>query len=587
MDASAMNAEKTAVALLLILIIGLTPLISAKGVQKLVPRDEFLYVYFSHVLNDFEYSLRYALENNSYGLTLANTTLSRLALIREEAVYYRSHGVNARVMNILPPFYRFSQDLVTLDELIKEYYTKKDPAVAAEITQTVGDMENALGEIRSMRLFNGTEVLRFDTAKVESYLRRIADTVRPKRPKIKGLTLRVTDDKPILNETVTFFGATPENGTVTLVITRENSSVIYLLNASKGFFSTSHTFDELGNYTTYAIQGNTTSGRIRITVQKIPTTIIVTGRTSALINTILTLRGELVDYYGRPLPNRTVLVNGTPVVTDASGAFSRNYTSRTPATIRVPLKFGGDETHTGTATQVILTFSRMPTAITLRGPENLTVGREGKFSGVITPPLNATLTVYVNGTPFMNVKAVNGSFSFTIRPRKSGKLRLYATFPGDTLHGKATSNVLLVTVLPKESNMARYALVLLVMAAIGVVFIAGKRRIRPAPQGSPTGRPPRSPHEGKRPVEGTEPSVPEDVGEAYTMLRRLLKDRLRVPESLTPRETLRTLRDWEGLEDLRRATMVHERYVYGGASLSERELTEFREAVKGLMGVLT
>ncbi|WP_054840625.1 hypothetical protein [Thermococcus peptonophilus] len=212
----------TVAALLIVLIIGSSPFIAARGVQKPVPpRDEFLYTYFSQVLERFGDSLKYTLNGDPYGLTLANTTLYELDLLREEIIYYQSRGgVNGKASEVLPPpFYSFSRNLVILDELMLEYYNTSDPALVVGIRNTARDMESILREIENITLLNGDEVLRFDTRKVDSYLRRVIETVSSRKPRITNLTLSVTDNRPILNETVTFFGgATPENGTLTLII---------------------------------------------------------------------------------------------------------------------------------------------------------------------------------------------------------------------------------------------------------------------------------------------------------------------------------------------------------------------------------
>ncbi|WP_054840626.1 hypothetical protein [Thermococcus peptonophilus] len=129
-----------------------------------------------------------------------------------------------------------------------------------------------------------------------------------------------------------------------------------------------------------------TSNKVHIQVRKIPTSFIVTGETSAVINTTLTLKAKLVDYYGNALANRTVLVDGVPIMTDENGTLSRDYFSPIPAVITVPpLEFEGDKTHDGTATNVTLVFRKIAVSISLAGPDSITAGKTGKFHGTMTP----------------------------------------------------------------------------------------------------------------------------------------------------------------------------------------------------------
>jgi hypothetical protein len=62
-----------------------------------------------------------------------------------------------------------------------------------------------------------------------------------------------------------------------------------------------------------------------------------------------------------------------------------------------------------------------------------------------------------------------------------------------------------------------------------------------------------------------------------------MKETLGLGESLTPREVLNALRDWELHGELEMVTALHERVVYGGMSPDEEELAMFRETVKKLL----
>lgn len=134
-------------------------------------------------------------------------------------------------------------------------------------------------------------------------------------------------------------------------------------------------------------------------------------------------------------------------------------------------------------------------------------------------------------------------------------MKVYALFAGgDPLHEKAASNTLIVTIEPVQSSLWRYLLVLLIIASIGALLVVGERSEKPSPF-----RLKRS----EKPIQTPLPiikfeleprEIPEDVGEAYTMIRDLLKERLGIPKSLTPpREALSP----EGLGPLRRPEEGH------------------------------
>ncbi len=120
-----MAMREAAFLITLILIIGsLPPLTAGKGVEKPVQRDVFLYDYFSEVLVHFEYSLKYTLANESYGLKLATQTLNELELINTEAMYYRDRGVDSPVMEVIPPLLRLRQGA--------RYIGQHDPRIPEE-----------------------------------------------------------------------------------------------------------------------------------------------------------------------------------------------------------------------------------------------------------------------------------------------------------------------------------------------------------------------------------------------------------------------------------------------------------------------
>ncbi|NJD98868.1 DUF4129 domain-containing protein [Thermococcus sp. LS1] len=566
--------------IILILIVGSVPLASGKAVEEPTQRDVFLYEYFSKIILRFEYSLKYALVNESYGLTLANSTLEELKLIHLETLYYQEKGVNSTVMKVIPPFYEFSRELVVLNELMLEFHKNPTPAVTAGIKGTALNMESLLDEIDSLELMNGTKLMKFNTQKVRRYLNEIIEKVSSEKLPSGRFEIGISNSEPILYQRVTIFGSCPGNDTVTVVITRENFTSFIIVTPQNGLFSTTYRFRELGTYTIYATQGGMKSNTLNVTVRKIPSLFLVERVYSAFLNQTLVLSGRLVDYYGYPLEGREITIEDETLITGENGTFAKVYRSSEAATFQVPLEFAGDGTHTGTSEIVTVEFRRFPVAITLNGPERITLGEKAAFTGRVKPNMTFPLIVYVNDTPWFNITAENGTFSFTVEPQSPGQLRVYVAFAGSEVYDSATSNVVVLNVVPPVNMLPRYIAIALLSLLLALAIVIVRRRerkpISPAPQ---------------RVVEAVpaeheviwEERIPEDVGEAYKLLREKLKDRFGISESLTPREVLRILRDWEFYTDLEEVTRLHEKAVYGEIPLSEEELREFREGLKKLL----
>ncbi|ASJ07631.1 hypothetical protein A3L08_02980 [Thermococcus pacificus] len=576
--------RKVSILIILILIIGSVPLASGKAVQEPTQRDVFLYQYFSQVLVRFDYSLRYALVNENYSLKLANLTLSELELIKDESLYYQEKGVNSTVMRVIPPFYDFASEMVVLVQLVLEFHENPTPALASGILSTVDDMERTLDVIEGIRLMNGTEVLTFNTAKVRTHLAAIRKLVSNLPPGQGDFVIGVSDDSPILHQTITIFGSCPGNSSVTVVIEGGNSTSLLLVNSRNGLFSTNYRFDELGTYRIYAVQGGERSNNVTVTVRRIPTSFIVDDSYSAFLNSTVHLSGRLVDYYGNPLGGRKITVGNSTLTTGSDGGFSKGYFSPVATSFKVTLRFGGDATHAATMKEVIVRFTRYPVSITLDGPSEVVLGKTAVFTGTVDPALPFPITVYVAGKEYLRLTPDNGTFSFELKPNETGEFEVYASFSGNERYEKAKSNVVVLKVVPPENMMLRYiAIALLALLMVALILLERRKEGDKAPARKKP-EPDVVPGEEKVPIKAeTEFKIPEDVGEAYTLLRERLREALGVSESMTPREVLRALRDWELYPYLETVTKLHEKAVYGEMPLSEGETAEFVNAMENLL----
>jgi len=243
----------------------------------------------------------------------------------------------------------------------------------------------------------------------------------------------------------------------------------------------------------------------------------------------------------------------------------------------VVLRFRGDDEHSPTTKTVRVVFTKYPVAITLHGPSRATVGKAATFRGNVTIPGRAVLEVYVNGKKNITVVSRNGGFSFRLTPEKRGRFKVYVTFEGNEEYQKAVSNAVVLEAVPPANPLIRYVeLALVALLLVGVV-VAGRRRAARVENPEPIAERTKGGSAEER------RGVPSDVGEAYTLLRSLLSRKLGISESLTPREALEALRDWELYPELEKATLLHEKAVYGGAALTPEEAAEFKWAVENIM----
>jgi len=571
--------RKVSVLILMALIIGSTPAVSGLGVKEPVRRDVFLYHYFSGVLGKFDESLTYVLAGDNTSVEICESTLRNLELIREETLYYEERGIDSKVAEVLPPFYDFARNLLVLVNLTLEFQIRPSPALSSGILSTVGILEGDLERIERIELANGSEVLRFNVVK----LRRDLEDVRRlalRAPAKRGFFIGVSDSTPFINQTVTIFGSCPCNSSLEVFIVGNSSTTVLVVTPRNGLFSTAYTFSALGTYRVYAVQGGNRSNTVTVSVGKIPTFFVVGSYYTAFINNSVKLSGRLVDYYGRPLPNRTVTVGNRTLFTSINGSFAVIYRSARPVVLNVTLRFAGDKFHSGAVKTVRVEFKRYPVSIVLSGPQRVSLGKEATFNGSVQPAISAPLTVYVNGRAYTRVHPEkNGTFSFSLKPNETGNFRVYVLFPGNEVYARAVSNTVILSVV-RTRGFVRYILLAVLALAIFAGVLLRERRGKEEEREETGEVPPETP---VREVE-TPPEIPEDVGKAYSLLRELLVEKFNLPKNMTPREILEALRDWGLYPELEKVTLLHERAVYGGGDLSEDELEEFRKAMRALIG---
>ncbi len=579
-----MRADKLAkfvsFALLFMAVAGLlyVPNVSAKGVERPVRNDYFLYGYFSEVLNYFSSSLNYALDNNTYSVSLATTTSERLKMIYDEALYYRSKGIPTRVMSVIPPFYSFSTKLVVLDGLVLRFQDSPSSALAAGIRRLVESMRGYLLDISRMRLYDGNRVLRFNVNRTLGYLDSIEKLVSTENFSSKTLSVEISAVSPVLNESVVIFGSTPLNGTVDVYIRGNTSTVVLPVSVSSGMFSTDYTFHRLGSYSIYAIQGAERSNEVNVTVGKIPTTFLVFPVYSAVVNGTVKLSGQLVDLYGNPIRNESVVIRRMDIhrsivlKTSDNGSFSVEYRSSIPVQFTVSLRYPGDSVHKGASSSVVVKFTKIPVSISL-------YKKDKKFYGFVEPPLNCTVEVFVNGARNSSVPVAEGQFSFSLHFKVKQKISVYVYYNGSEIYSNATSNVVYLLPPPRVVSYLLVSVFAIAVAGVGLWLWFRRRREEYLFVEPVTGEETASTYE-------IDSFSFESIREAYGKLREVIISRFGMSRSLTPREILNALKGWSGAEKLEFVTEVHERAIYAGERIPDEVVSEFMKAIRGLIGTL-
>ncbi|WP_456365956.1 Ig-like domain repeat protein [Thermococcus sp.] len=573
--------KKAVVTLITLILIAsaLSPVI-AKGVEKPERRDLFLYTYFSKVMERLDYSLRYSINNQSYGLKIVNGTLQELELLREENLYYLQKGVHTRIADILPTFYNLSREVGLLDELILEYQRNSSPLLAVGVRDAIENVRETLTEVRDLTLWNGDRALHFKTGAIEKDLSQ-AEALLPKEKKPRKLEIRLSTTSPILNQSVQIFGTCPGNGTVTVVIEGTETSRNLTVKPENGFFSTEYAFERIGRFTVYAVQGNETSNRVAVTVLKIPTMFITSSALSAFIGENMTLRGRLVDYMGRPLANRSITVGGKELFTSLNGSFSVVLHSDRATSFTVALRFSGDELHRGASKTLTVTFRRYPVFISLSGPQSAKPGENVTLTGKVSPAINATLDLYVNGKPAEKVNCSNGLFSFNLSSDKPGILSAYVRFGGSENLSPATSNTVRVVFKAPPDRTPKY--IGIAATVLGLVLLTLSLYRRPGPEAKIM-----EADESEEEIEQTreEKVIPDDPARAYEMIRGELRRAFGIGLQMTPREAIKALDGWKLKGELERLTELHEKSVYAGFRLSQAEVEEMRKIVRDIMEAL-
>ncbi|WP_297467973.1 hypothetical protein [Thermococcus sp.] len=384
----------------------------------------------------------------------------------------------------------------------------------------------------------------------------------------KGLVLYLGSERVILNESVSFYGYCPNLTNVTVFI----DGTPYAPEIVGDSFSLNHTFVRPGVHVVYATALNGSirvkSNVLNITVLRIPTTIVAHQEG-------MSLRGILMDYSGKGIRGRVILL----------GIGSRNYTVETSFSgnfsFLLPNSFkGGNVTVVFPGTNV---YAPSSLTLTLRPPKKplsieITAGsttvKEGpvEIEGrIVGTNERIPLEVYVDGN-LSSVVEAGSNFTLTVTLRK-GVHTVYVRFPGNDEYAEAVSNALKFNVQP-VSYLHRIA-VLVLLLALGFVGYLTLSRVKG----------------GKTETSGVsslgeEKAFPEgrlegqtDPVSAYRVVYGLLLRLYRLPRSTTPRELLSKFRNSPFGSWLSEATVVHEKALYRKAKLKAEEVAMAVKAV--------
>ena len=311
------------------------------NIEKAGIDDEYTYNIFNTILKNFENILKNMAYDEEIDKAHNESTIvyTEVITIRNDVIYYESSlNVSSKSKYVYKPFYKFAKSLVKLCEydvqlrILLAYRSKENVAkiriIINEMLAITKEMHVYLDEIDKIDVLKkGNETLWFDSSGVRKYL-HLYELKLLNLDKITPLsfTIAVSNNNPILYETIYIYGTSDEDGNVDIYIEGDNYSKVYHVKTNKLRFSTSHTFDKLGTYKIYAIQNNKKSNVVIVKVGKIPTFII--GDNKIIIypdDKNITLKYNVVDYYGNRL-------NGTVLLTITNGTSTK--------TIQIPLHDG-------------------------------------------------------------------------------------------------------------------------------------------------------------------------------------------------------------------------------------------------------
>jgi len=549
--------------------------------------DEWLHDFFGKFLNDFESCLR-SIVKSEITVKESREIVESLETVKREIEFYRSRGIETNASLAIEPFLSFSKNMAILaeaqEEFLNEIRNLKEGKgnywlIAAAISKakvSIEEMRKDLDDIDSI-VFYSPDPLHFNTSAIRELLDEIDELFRlyediTKAYEVDGIWVIASKHEAILFEEIRIW----------IYARNVTPTDLFIDEVRFEPREMDYSFETPGRHLIYAkgIKGNeiVRSNIVEINVSKVPTYIFLSS-SPAFIGEETEVNGLIQDYYGAKMsvPLRLSIDGKDLFLESEDGAFSLKIKRDYECSVRVEAFYDGNETHEKAYAEEFVHFTRFPVWIVLESnKQRVSVGEGVLFNGTISESL--PVEIIVNSEEMLKLKA-GKNFSFSMNFSAPGLYEVYARFPGDELRRSAESNrikiVVFEPILQRAMNWAKenhWMLLILIAVLLISAFGIGKswRRKEKSAEEMP---------EIKSEVRS---EIKENLGTKERSLEGTFKDlfealvkKFGLKKSLTPRELLRELRNWNFAEKLEEIVELHEKFTYADIKLSREEEERF------------
>jgi hypothetical protein len=543
--------------------------------------DEWLHEFFGKFLKDFEGCL-HGIAKSEIRANESREIMESLETVKREIEFYRSRGIETNASLAIGPFLSFSKNLSILAEAQQDFLDeirnlkegKGDYRLVAtailKAKSSIEGMGKALDEIDSVVFYDNATPLFFKTSGIRELLDEIESLFElyegvAKAYEVDGIWVFVSKHDPFLFERIRIWIYARNVTPTDLFIDKTRFEPREM----------EYSFETLGKHLIYArgIRGDESvkSNVVEINVIKIPTYIFLSSST-AFIGEETEINGLIRDHYGAKMsvPLKLFIDGKELLLESKDGMFSLKIKRDYECRVRIEAFYEGNETHEGSYAEEIVHFTRFPVWIMLESDrQRVSVGEEVLFNGTISESL--PIEIVVNSEEMLKLKA-GKNFSFSLNFSAPGVYEIYARFPGDELRRPAESNRIKIVVyepfLQKNHLILVILLSLLLLSAFAIERV-GKRKAKQEERA-----------EIKVSIAEDKKEEKKESGERsleamFIELFEALVKKFRLKKSLTPRELLKELRNWNFADKLREIVELHEKFAYAGVKLSKEEEERF------------
>ncbi|MBO8183030.1 MAG: Ig-like domain repeat protein [Archaeoglobus sp.] len=568
--------------------------------------DEGIYIYFSDIIKNAEKVLTRFLEEDKNTPKLGISLNSRLKLIEGEIRFYEYRGVKTNASWVVEPFVTLSDGIRKLSHFqsvfmdsIEELNLNENDSLAYTNARTAvlnmklaaDELNDSITEIDRMKLKNETSYLHFRTEKLKSLLENVYDLIDHYEDQLsefetnetgQSFIVTISDKNPILYQEVKIYIYAKNVTPLSLFIDEKE----YTLKGN----TVKYRFEETGEHRIYAsglADGRTVKSNVLyVHVTKIPTYIILSSESAAYLNEDVEVEGFLLDYYGNPVQGAVdVKIDGNSTRLSVKGFFSFNVTKAREGFLNVSALYSGNETHEGCNASISIFFSRFLVSLVIQPDKKQVNANEAvNFKGYIDVPYNTTIQIFVNSSVVKELN-VSQNFNFTLFFKSYGTYNVYAYFQGNELYKPAKSNTAKIVI----SGTHNYWILAILsgLVVISTLYFSKRKRQVEKVKSDASNIHPRDVElekvEKKVNIQEVSKSPSDAYNDLFIEIVNKYKNKYKLSKSTTPRELLKLLKKESFAEKLKIVTELHEKNVYGGVKLSDKELEIYIKLIAELL----